>query len=143
MQTYTFDGRLVADPTIRMANTAKGQTKCCSMRISTETYGKDQNGYRNTVILSVTAWGHNADYLERVNPIKGTTVLVRGIVKGAHPWTGKNGDQHADVEVDADDIRVLKLPDPGERPAMPAPASAARPQEPEQMPIVVDEDLPF
>lgn len=99
-----------------------------------------QEGQRNekTVWFRVTAWNQTAEnvaqYLE-----KGRQVLVIGEVEEARPWTDREGNQRASLEVTARTVRFLSGRQDGGADGYKAQAQSTNQEQTE----LRDEDIPF
>jgi single-strand DNA-binding protein len=119
-----------------------------SLAVSRKWKDAQGNDQEKTTWFRVTTWRKLAEVTgEHVK--KGMKVLVTGEIEEARPYTNKDGETVASLEVTAQNIRYLSFPDDGQgsqQPSKPAQQrskpSAGRRMEPEPN-FEEMEDIPF
>lgn len=141
-QQITLVGNLGNDPEMRY--TPSG-VPVASFNLAVNKSWVNQEGQRQdkTLWFRVTAWRKQAETVSQYLT-KGRQVLVIGEIEEARPWTDRDGNQRASLEVTAQTIKFLG--GRGDAPAGHEPAGAARPQESAAASggaELRDEDIPF
>jgi single-strand DNA-binding protein len=142
-QQITLVGNLGNDPEMRY--TPSG-VPVASFNLAVNKSWVNQEGQRQdkTLWFRVTAWRKQAETVSQYLT-KGRQVLVIGEIEEARPWTDRDGNQRASLEVTAQTIKFLG----GRGDAVPGhePVSGGRHQE---TPVAAssgaelrDEDIPF
>lgn len=103
-QSITLVGNLGADPDSRMT---PGGDMVTSFSVATSrTWVKDGVKQEKTIWWRITAWRKLAEvageYLK-----KGRQVMIVGEVEEARPWTDREGNNRASLEVTAKEIKFL------------------------------------
>lgn len=133
MNTWTFTGRLIGDPSYREV----AGVKVCDFTVSVRTRGKDDQGYPKSVLARCTCWRKLAELCEQFGVCKGKTLAISGMVD-LREYTNKDGVLCKSLEVDVADVDFLlqgagqeKKPD-----AVAEPVTA-------EFTVVNTEELPF
>ena len=134
-------GNLTRDPELRQN---KDGVPVCTFTVAVNRK-RSQGVVEQTDFFRVTAWRGLAEncakYLQ-----KGRKVGVTGTV-GISTYTGKDGMQHADLTVSADDVEFLTGSGMGDRVASgyanPPTIPPAQPQKKDEYIVVTEGDLPF
>ena len=112
----TLVGNLGRDPDTRY--TPNG-TMNVSFNVATSRKWNDQAGQlqERTTWFHVTAWGRLAEALDRLHQagalVKGKQVLVLGTIE-QREYEGRQGEQRASLEVNADEVQLLGTRDRAE-----------------------------
>ena len=144
MNKLTIIGNLTRDPELRTTQTG---VSVCSFTVAVNKRQKDANGQTQADYFRVTAWrelGENcAKWLQ-----KGRKVAVVGPVS-VSTYTGQDGRNYANLEVQAQDVEFLTSMAEAQRMAQAgqaAPESTAAPADPQTgftQVAMEDNELPF
>ena len=77
-----------------------------SLAVSRRWIGNDGQQQEKTTWFRVTAWERRAEVISQYLN-KGSKVLVVGEVTEARPWTDRDGNQRASIEISAQEIKFL------------------------------------
>jgi single-strand DNA-binding protein len=105
----TLVGNLGRDPETRY--TPNGRMNV-SFSVATNRRWNDAGGnlQENTTWFRITAWGRLAETLDKLTQqgalTKGREVLVTGNIE-QREWTGQDGQTRSNLEVTADDVRLI------------------------------------
>ena len=105
----TLVGNLGRDPETRY--TPNGRMNV-SFSVATNRRWSDAGGnlQENTTWFRITAWGRLAETLDKLTQqgalAKGREVLVTGNIE-QREWTGQDGQTRSNLEVSADDVRLI------------------------------------
>lgn len=135
-QQIMLVGNLGSDPEMRY--TPSG-VPVASFSLAVNRVWNSQDGQRQekTTWFRVTAWRRDAELVSQYLS-KGRQVLVLGEVEEARPWTDRDGNLRASLEVTARTIRFLGGRDGGGSSFSADPGATAGGEE-----QLSDEDIPF
>ena len=149
-QQITLIGNLGSDPEMRY--TPSG-VPVASFSLAVNRTWTNQEGQRQdkTTWFRVTTWRKQAEIVSQYL-VKGRRVMVVGEVEEARPWTDRDGNQRASLEVTAQIVKFLGgrdedsmmgggAPMASSTPAAPMGSGGGAPQE--QGENLSDEDIPF
>ncbi len=136
-QQITLVGRLGNDPEMRYTPSGVPVTTF-SLAVSKTWTGQDGQRQEKTTWFRVTVWRKQAEIVSQYLT-KGRQVLVVGEVEEARPWTDRDGNPRASLEVTANVVRFL-----GSRAdALEATGGAAPAAAPASGDAGSEEDIPF
>lgn len=153
LNVVAVQGRLVADPDIRMTTTGK---KVASIRLACDRGRKDQDGTSLVDWLNVILWERRAGFAEQYLR-KGMMIAVSGRLQ-SRQYQDRNGNNRQAVEIVANDVSFCEpkrsapavdeggyAPPAGYAPAEQSPAGAsAGGMGADDFALIEDEgDLPF
>lgn len=143
MNRITIIGNITKDPDSRQ--TQSGIT-CTTFTVAVNRRNRSQTaaeGQPEADFFRVTAWRQLGDICAKYLA-KGRKVAVVGPVS-LNTFTGKDGANHATLEVTADDVEFLshRSDAPAQAAAAPADAPADEKKAPSKYVEVEDDDLPF
>ncbi len=104
-QQITLVGNLGQDPEMRYTPSGVPVTSF-SLAVNRVWTGQDGQRQEKTTWFRVTAWRRDAELASQYLS-KGRQVLVVGEMEEARPWTDKDGNQRASLEVTARTIRFI------------------------------------
>jgi single-strand DNA-binding protein len=130
-QQITLIGNLGADPEMRLVPSGDSVT---SFSVATSrTWVKDGVKQEKTIWFRITAWRKLAE-LAAQYLTKGRQVFIIGEMEEARPWTDRDGNSRASLEVTAQTIKFLGSK--GE-------TVEVGPATPSRVAAAVEEDIPF
>lgn len=139
-QQITLVGNLGQDPEMRYTPSGVPVTSF-SLAVNKSWVGADGQRQDKTLWFRVTAWRKLAETASQYLT-KGRQILVVGEVEEARPWTDRDGNQRASLEVTAQTIKFLNTrmdgaagSDPNSSMGQGAPLGDGR--------ELSDEDIPF
>ncbi len=136
-QQITLVGNLGNDPEMRYTPSGVPVTTF-SLAVSKTWTGQDGQRQEKTTWFRVTVWRKQAEIVSQYLT-KGRQVLVVGEIEEARPWTDRDGNPRASLEVTANVVRFL-----GSRAdAMEVPSSGRAASEPASSEAGSEEDIPF
>lgn len=103
-QQITLLGNLGSDPEMRYTPTGKAVASF-SLAVN-RVFSRDGERQEKTVWFRVTAWERDAELVSQYLT-KGRQVLIVGEVEEARPFTDRDGNQRASLEVTARTIRFV------------------------------------
>ena len=135
-------GRLVRDPELRYT---QSQTPVASFSLACERDRKNQNGEKETDFFNCTAFGKQADFVDRYLK-QGTKILLVGRVQNDN-YTNKEGQKVYSVQIIAEEIEFAESKNAGSTgggapSGRPDPGAAAGDGF-MNIPDGIDEELPF
>lgn len=104
-QQITLVGNLGRDPEMRYTPSGV-PVASFSVATSRRFQGQDGQWQEKTIWFRVTAWRKNAENVSQYLT-KGSKVLIIGEVEEPRPWTDKEGNTQASLEVTAQTIKFL------------------------------------
>jgi len=134
-QQITLVGNLGNDPEMRYTPSGVPVTSF-SLAVNKSWTGQDGQKQDKTTWFRITTWRKQAEIVSQYLT-KGRQVLVIGEVEEARPWTDKDGNQRASLEVTATTVRFIGGRDSGGGSYGPPTPSEAPPE------YVGEEDIPF
>lgn len=134
-QQITLVGNLGGDPEMRY--TPSG-VPVANFSLAVNRSWTSQDGQKNdkTTWFRITVWRKQAEIVSQYLT-KGRQVMVIGEIEDARPWTDKDGNARASLEVTATTIRFIGGRDSGGGSYGPPTPSEAPPE------YVGEEDIPF
>jgi single-strand DNA-binding protein len=105
-QQITLIGNLGNKPEMRYTPSGTAVTNF-SLAVSRRWTGNDGQQQEKTTWFRVTAWERRAEVASQYLN-KGSKVMVIGEVTEARPWTDRDGNQRASIEVLAQEIKFLE-----------------------------------
>jgi single-strand DNA-binding protein len=137
-QQITLVGNLGSDPEMRY--TASGvPVTSFSLAVSRSWTGQDGQRQEKTTWFRVTCWRKLAETVSQYLS-KGRQVMVVGEVEEARPWTDRDGNMRASLEVTANIVRFLGGRDDVTSGVSTVPGAEVAPAGEESL---SDEDIPF
>ena len=134
-QQITLVGNLGNDPEMRYTPSGVPVTSF-SLAVNKSWTGQDGQKQDKTTWFRVTTWRKQAEIVSQYLT-KGRQVLVIGEIEDARPWTDKDGNQRASLEVTAQTVRFIGGRDGGGSSSGPPTPTEAPPE------YVGEEDIPF
>lgn len=104
-QQITLIGNLGQDPEMRYAPSGVPVTSF-SVAVNKSWVNAEGQKQDKTLWFRVTAWRKLAETTNQYLH-KGSKVLVVGTIEEARPWTDKDGNNRASIEVTADTVRFM------------------------------------
>lgn len=129
-QQITIVGNVGQDPEMRYTPSGQPVTSF-SLAVNKSWVGADGQRQDKTLWFRVTCWRKLAETVSEYVK-KGSKVLVVGEIEEARPWTDKDGNSRASLEVTANTVRFLDSKPQGSSSTEAAPEAQAE-----------GEDLPF
>jgi len=134
-QQITLIGNLGGDPEMRYTPSGVPVTSF-SLAVNRSWTGQDGQKHDKTTWFRITVWRKQAEIVSQYLT-KGRQVLVIGEVEDARPWTDKDGNPRASLEVTATSIRFFGGRDGSSSSYGPPTPNEAPPE------YVGEEDIPF
>ena len=142
-------GNLTRDPQLRSVNGRDGPVSVCDFTVAVNRRNGGSSGQQEADFFKVTVWRGLADVCKQYLA-KGRKVAVVGPVS-ASAYIGNDGNAHASLEIQADDVEFLTPKQDGQQQSLGG--ASAYQNAPAQQPQRVDkqsgfvqveeEDLPF
>jgi len=104
-QQITLVGNLGSDPEMRYTPSGVPVTSF-SLAVNKSWTGQDGQRQEKTTWFRITTWRKQAETVSQYLT-KGRQVLVIGEVEEARPWTDRDGNQRASLEVTAQLVRFI------------------------------------
>lgn len=104
-QQITLVGNVGQDPEMRYTPSGQAVTSF-SVAVNKSWVNADGQRQEKTLWFKVTCWRKLAETVSEYVK-KGSKVLVVGEVEEARPWTDRDGNQRASLEVTANTVRFL------------------------------------
>ncbi len=111
-----------------------------SLAVNKKWTGQDGAQQEKTTWFRITCWRKQAEIVSEYL-VKGSKVMVIGEVEDAKPWTDRDGNQRASLEVTAQTVKFLS--GRGEGQGGDAGTNPAKEPEPATKRVMLDEDIPF
>eukprot|EP00918_Siedleckia_nematoides_P045976 GHVU01100808.1.p3 GENE.GHVU01100808.1~~GHVU01100808.1.p3 ORF type:complete len:142 (+),score=15.49 GHVU01100808.1:1149-1574(+) len=139
-ESYQVIGRLGNDPEMRYTS---GGDAVCSFSLAIDKSYKDKNGDKHEKVkwVRVTAWRKLAEVTTQYLS-KGSLCMVVGEVNEPNVWTDKDGNQRANIEVTAREVKFLGGGQQNQN-GQAQQAQASQSQQPEGRDYWSNEDIPF
>jgi single-strand DNA-binding protein len=132
-QQVTLIGHLGNDPEMRYTPAGEAVT---NMRLAVNRRWTREDGQpqEKTTWFNVTLWRRQAELASQYLS-KGKKVLITGEIDGARPWTDREGNLRASIEITARDFRFMENRTNGH--------DSEQAAEVDAQPDVAEEPLPF
>jgi single-strand DNA-binding protein len=104
-QHVVLIGNLGSDPEMRYTPTGVPVTNF-SLAVNRRWTNQEGQPQEKTNWFQVTTWRRQAELVNQYLA-KGRRIMISGEIDGARPWTDRDGNQRATIEITARDIKFL------------------------------------